>query len=109
MNMYTDEQLRPVILQSVERSFEESKKKTQEMFVKLIPTDHMREGGFAISNKSDFMKGCAVATFYIASNSLDMALQAQGQPPLSQKLLEYRAKLQEEFSKKLCSYFDLEH
>lgn len=107
--MYTDEQLRPVILQSVEKSFEESKKKIQEMFVKLIPTDHMREGGFAISNKSDFMKGCAVATFYIASNSLDMVLQAQNQPPLSQNLVEYRKKLQEEFSKKLCSYFDVDH
>ena len=108
--MYTDEQLRPIILQSVESSFERSKKKVQEMFVKLIPTDHMREGGFAISNKSDFMKGCAVATFYIASNSsLDMALQIQNQPPLSQNLVEYRTKLQEEFSKKLCSYFDVDH
>jgi len=109
MGMYTDEQLRSVILQAVERSFEESKKKTREMFVKLIPTDHMREGGFAISNKSDFMKGCAVAAFYIASNMTDVALEVQSQPPLSQNLIEYRVKLQEEFSKKLCSYFDVDH
>ncbi len=107
--MYSDDQLKTVIEQSIKKSFEASKMKTEEMFRKLIPSDKMREGGFQIANKSDFMKGCAVATFYIASNSIETALEMQGAKGLSPNLLDYKTKLQEEYSKKLCSYFDIEH
>ena len=107
--MYSDDQLKMAIKQSIEKSFEASKVKTEEMFRKLIPSDKMREGGFPITNKSDFMKGCAVATFYIASNSIEIALEVQGESGLSQNLLDYKTELQEEYSKKLCSYFDIEH
>lgn len=107
--MYSDDQLKPVIEQSIKKSFEASKIKSEEIFRKLIPADKMREGGFQITNKSDFMKGCAVATFYIASNSIETALKIQGAEGLSHNLLDYKTKLQEEYSKKLCSYFDIDH
>lgn len=107
--MSYDEQLKLVIKHSIKSSFEKSKVKTEEMFRKLIPSDKMREGGFAINDKSDFMKGCAVASFYIASNMIDEALRIKGMDKLPHNLVEYKIQLQEEYSKKLCLYFDVDH
>ena len=107
--MFSDDDLRMVIKHSVEQAFDLSKAKTEELFLKLIPSDMMREGGFQITNKSDFMKGAAVATLYMSSNMVEVALEVQGGGKLSQNLLDYKTQLQEEYSKKLCLYFDIEH
>lgn len=107
--MSFEDQMKQAINHSILSSFEKSKDKTKEMFRKLIPSDQMRDGGFLIHNKSDFMKGCAVATFYIASNSIEEAMRIKNMGELPPNLAEYKTQLQEEYSKKLCAYFDVEH
>ena len=91
-----------------EQVYEHTKNTVQPILDDMVPTDQINKDSLKISNKSEFIKGYAVAMFYGMSNQVDTASEKLNiQKPYN--ALQIKEKLQNNYAQKLCNYFDIPH
>lgn len=101
----TDDELKTVIDNSCKKAYDEIIKKTMVLFDKGNTPKFIENAGFKIGNKQDFAKGYAVCGLYMIANiTLDTSFSIYN-VIWSNRLLQYREELLEDYSKKISVYF----
>ena len=102
-----EEDFRTFLTESITRSYKLTKDKTNDFLSHMVPVETMREKGFKITNKSDFIKRYAVCMFFMITNSsIPLTLETAKLWPLSDDRQKFLNDLQDEYSKKLTVDFD---
>ena len=102
-----EEDFRIFLTESITKSYKLTKDKVNDFLNHMVPIETMKEKGFKIDNKSDFIKGYAICAFYMTTNtSIPLTLQTANLWPLSNDRQKFLNDLQEEYSKKLTVDFD---
>ena len=106
-NIMEAEDFRTFLTESITRNYKLSKDRVNDFLSHMVPVETMREKGFKIDNKSDFIKGYAVCVFFMITNSsIPLTLETAKLWPLSDERQKFLNDLQDEYSKKLTIDFD---
>lgn len=102
-----EEDFRIFLTESITMNYKSCKDKVNDFLSRMVPIETMREKGFKITNKSDFIKGYAVNMFFMITNtSIPITLKTAELQPLSNDRQKFLDDLQDEYSKKLTVDFD---